>query len=155
MRKSNWWICTLVVFGFILTQSACGQNLSGEANAYLNEVKNVEKATTLINNRQQLVPFIDLGELKIASIHFSFTYAAAFDSLANKYTSIQVFNGADYFASKGLGELGFDTKSFNTLIVQLTDVDLANPQILGFIDDNSKIKNVVVPFMVRVTIFLN
>ena len=146
MRKSNWWICTLVVFGFILTQSACGQNLSGEANAYLNEVKNIEKATNLLNNRQQLVPFIDLGELKIASIHFNFNYAASFDSLANKYTSVQVFNGADYFASKGLGELGFDTKSFNTLIIQLTDADLANPQILGFINDNSKIKNVVLAF---------
>jgi len=146
MRKSNWWVCVLVLTGFVFTQSACGQNLSVQAQAYLDEQKKVEKATSLLNNKQQLVPFIDLGELRIASIHFSFTYAAAFDSLANKYTALQVINGTNYTGTKTLAELSFDTRVFNTLIVQLSDADLANPQILGFINDNSKIKNVVVAY---------
>lgn len=146
MRKSNWWICTLVLSGFILVQSACAQNPPFSGQAYVNEEKQVEKATVLFNNDQQLVPLSDLGELRIASIHFTYQYTTSFDSLLNKYADVQTFNGADYTSVKTLGELSFDTKIFNTLIVQLADADLDNPQIIGFINDSKKIKNVVVAF---------
>jgi CubicO group peptidase (beta-lactamase class C family) len=146
MRKNNWWLCTLVLSGFILVQSACAQNPPFSGQAYVNEEKQVEKATVLFNNDQQLVPLSDLGELKIASIHFTYQYTTAFDSLLNKYAAIQTFNGADYTSVKTVDELSFDTRLFNTIIVQLTDADLDNPQIIGFVNDSKKIKNVVVAF---------
>src|SRR5579862_7096689 len=109
MRKNNGWICTLVLTGFILIQSACAQNPPFTGQAYVNEEKQVEKTTVLFNNDQQLIPLSDLGELRIASIHFTYQYTTAFDSLLNKYASVQTYNGADYTAVKTLGELSFDT----------------------------------------------
>jgi CubicO group peptidase (beta-lactamase class C family) len=146
MKKSNGWICTLVLSAFILIQSACAQNPPFSGQAYVNEEKQVEKATVLLNNDQQLIPLMDISELRIASIHFTYQYTTAFDSLLNKYAAIQTFNGADYTSVKTLGELSFDTKNYNTLIVQVADADLDNPQIVGFINDNKRIKNVVVAF---------
>src|ERR1700761_2422454 len=146
MRKNKWHLYTIILLGFILINSACAQNPPFLGQAYVNEEKQVEKVTVLLNNEQQLIPLSDLGELKVASIHFTYQYAAGFDSLLNKYTAIQTFNGTDYVTIKTLGDLDFDTKTFNTLIVQLNDADLDNPQLMGFINDNKRIKNVIVAF---------
>jgi serine-type D-Ala-D-Ala carboxypeptidase len=145
MRKSKWRFCTLIIFGFILIQSACAQNpLSGQA--YVNEEKLVEKSTALLNNGGEMLPLRELGTLNIASIHFSYPYAAGFDSLLNKYSRIDSFNGMNYVGIKTPDALDFDTKLYNTLIVQLTDADLANPQIAGFINDTRRHKNLVVAY---------
>lgn len=146
MRKSNRWVCTFILSGFILFNSACAQNPPFSGQAYANEEKQVEKATVLLNNEQQLIPLLDVGELRIASVHFTYQYTTEFDSLLNKYAAIQTFNGADYTSVKTPGELSYDTRTFNTLIVQLADADLDNQQIVGFINDSKKIKNVIVAF---------
>src|SRR5581483_2258575 len=147
MRKNKWWFYTLVLSGFILVHSACAQNPPPfTGTAYVTEENLVGKSTVLLNNEQQLIPLSDLGELKIASIHFTYQYAAGFDSLVNKYTAVQSFNGTDYVTIKTLGDLDFDTKVFNTLIVQIDDTDLDDTRIISFINDNKKYKNVVVAF---------
>ncbi|MDB5135310.1 MAG: serine hydrolase [Mucilaginibacter sp.] len=146
MRKNKWRFCVIILSGFILVQSACAQNPPFFGKAYVNEEKLVEKATVLLNNGQGLVPLKALSELTIASIHFSYPYAAGFDSLLNKYSQIKSFNGMEYVGMKGPGVLDFDTKLYNTLIVQLTDADLANPQIISFINDNRVAKNLVIAF---------
>lgn len=146
MAKTKGWAYLFILSGFILAHSACAQNPPFSGQAYVNEEKLVEKATFLFNNQQQLIPLSDVGELKIASIHFTYQYAAAFDSLLNKYASIDAYNGTDYVTIKTLGDLDFDTKTYNTLIVQVNDADLDNPAIIGFINDNQRIKNVVVAF---------
>jgi serine-type D-Ala-D-Ala carboxypeptidase len=146
MRKNRWNFCVLLLAGFILVQSACAQNPPSPGQAYVNEEKQVEKTTVLLNNGQQLVPLSDVGELKIASVHFTYIYAAGFDSLLNKYTAIQSFNGTDYTSVKTIGDLDFDTKTYNTIIIQLVDADLNNPLVIDFINYNKKIKNVVVAF---------
>jgi hypothetical protein len=78
-----------------------------------------------------VVPLQNLDVAKIASIHFSSVYTAAFDSLLNKYTKVQPFNGNDYLGVKTLDALSLDTKFYTTLIVQLADADLNNPQIIA------------------------
>jgi CubicO group peptidase (beta-lactamase class C family) len=146
MRKSNWRFCFIILSGFILVHSACAQNPPFTGKNYVKEENLVEKATILLNNGQQMVPLKELSQLNIASIHFSYPFAAGFDSLLNKYSASQSFNGMDYVGIKGAGVLDFDTKLYNTLIVQLTDADLANPQIVSFVYDNYKAKNLVIAF---------
>jgi CubicO group peptidase (beta-lactamase class C family) len=146
MRKNKWRFCIVILSGYILINSACAQNPPFTGQAYVDEEKLAQKATTLLNNGQQLIPLKELGELTIASIHFSYPYAAGFDSLLNKYAKVQSFNGMEYIGIKGPGVLDFDTKLYNTLIVQLTDADLANPQIISFINDNHRTKNVIISF---------
>ncbi|WP_426670338.1 serine hydrolase domain-containing protein [Mucilaginibacter sp. McL0603] len=146
MRKNKWRFCVLILSGFVLVHSACAQNPPFTGQAYVNEEKAVEKATILLNNGQGLIPLKALGQLNVASIHFSYPYATGFDSLANKYTKVDSFNGMDYVGIKSPDVLDFDTKLYNTLIVQLTDADMANPQIVGFINTNRRSKNVIIAY---------
>ena len=146
MRKNRWRFCVLILSGFILVHSACAQNPPFNGQAFVNEEKLVEKATTLLNNAQGLIPLKELSQLNIASIHFSYPYNTGFDSLLNKYTRVQSFNGMEYVGMKTPAELDFDTKLYNTLIIQLTDADMANPQIVDFVSTNRRLKNVVIAY---------
>ena len=146
MRRNRWSAYTFILSGFILVHSACAQNPPFKGKAYVKEEKSVEQSTELLNNQQQVIPLADLSELKIASIHFSYQYTNGFDSLLNKYAKIQTIDGGNYIGIKTLGDLDYDTKLYNTLIVQLTEADLNNLDVIDFINDNSRTKNVIVAF---------
>ncbi|HZY36174.1 MAG TPA: serine hydrolase [Mucilaginibacter sp.] len=143
MRKSNWRLFTLALSGFVLFQSTCAQN-QPLGKAYVDEEHLAQQSTVLLNNASYFVPLQNLDQLKIASIHFSNTYAAAFDSLLSKYDKVTVFNGNSYVVPKSLDDLSNDLRLFNTLIIQLDEADLDNPQLADFISYNQKIKNVVI-----------
>lgn len=133
---------TLVAF--ILFNSACAQNPPGLP--YVNEEKQVAQATVLLNNDKYFIPLKNLADAKIASVHFSSNYYTAFDSLLNKYTQVQPFNGSTYMGAKSLNDLTQDLKFYNTLIIQVNDADLNNPQIINFITTNQTLKKVIVAF---------
>jgi CubicO group peptidase (beta-lactamase class C family) len=145
MIKNKWGCVSLVLLGFALFDSACAQNpppFTGQA--YVNEERLVEHSTVLFNNSKYLIPLQNLEQLKIASVHFSNQYATGFDSLLNKYCKVQPFNGNIYTGAKSLNDLSADLKWYNTIILQLTDADLNNPQLIDFINTNQKVKNVIV-----------
>ncbi len=146
MRKSKWRFCGLIIGGIYLISISLRTKSPLSGQAYVNEEKLVEKSTALLNNGGDVLPLRALSTLNIASVHFSYPYAAGFDSLLNKYSRIDSFNGMDYVGIKTPDALDFDTKFYNTIIVQLTDADLANPQIAAFIKDNRRHKNVVVAY---------
>lgn len=133
-----------ILISFILFNSACAQNPPGLA--YVNEEKQVAQATVLLNNDKYLIPLKNLADAKIASIHFSSNYYTAFDSLLNKYAKVQPFNGGNYMGVKSLNDLTQDLKFYNTLIVQVNDADLNNPQIINFITTNQALKKLIVAF---------
>ena len=143
MRKNNSLLYTLILSGFILINSACAQNPPA-GKAYVDEEHLAEQSTVLLNNGSYLIPLQNLEQLRIASVHFSNTYAAGFDSLLNKYDKITVFAGNSYIAPKSLGDLSNDLRMFNTIIIQLNEADLDNPQLASFIVYNQRIKNVVI-----------
>lgn len=144
MKKSKCRLLTPVLLVFVLFNSACAQGPSASGVAYVNEEKLAEQSTVLLNNAAYLIPLQNLDQLKVASIHFSSPYAAGFDSLLNKYTSVATFNGSNYLGPKSMDNLSADLKWYNTLIVQLTDADFNNSQIIDFINTNQKVKNVVI-----------
>jgi len=143
MRKNKGLSYTLILSGFILINSACAQN-PPLGKAYIDEERLAEQSTVLLNNGSYMVPLQNLEQLKIASVHFSNTYAAGFDSLLTKYDKITVFNGGNYFAPKSLDDLSNDLRFFNTIIIQLNEADLDNPQLAQFISYNQQMKNVVI-----------
>lgn len=145
MQKNKWRLyASIILTGFTLFNSACAQNPPFSGLSYVAEEKLAEQSTILLNNASYLVPLQNLDELRVASIHFTNTYAAGFDSLLNKYTKVAIYNGGDYSGAKSLDDLSSDLKFYNTLIVQLNDGDLNNPLILDFINTNQRVKNVVV-----------
>lgn len=144
MRKNQWGAMPCMLALFIMFNSACAQNPPMSAVTYLSEEKQTEQSTVLLNNESQLVPLKNLDSIKIASVNFSNTYATQFDSLLNKYAEVRSFNGADYLGQKTINDLAQDLKFYNTLVIQLTDIDLNNPQVINFIALNRKLKKVVI-----------
>jgi len=143
MRKNKSVLYTLILTGFILINSACAQN-PPSGKAYIDEEHLAEQSTVLLNNGSYMIPLQNLDELKIASVHFSYMYAAGFDSLLSKYANITTFNGNSYAAPKSLNDLSNDLRFFNTVIIQLNEADLDNPALASFITYNQKIKNVII-----------
>lgn len=146
MIKNKWGCIPFVLIGFTFLNTACAQipPLIPTGQAYVNEERLVEHSTVLFNNSKYLLPLKDLDQLKIASVHFSSPYASAFDSLLNKYSKVQAFDGRTYSGVKTLADLSTDLKWYNTIILQVTDADLNNPQVIDFINSSQKLKNVIV-----------
>ncbi|MBB6108273.1 CubicO group peptidase, beta-lactamase class C family [Mucilaginibacter lappiensis] len=146
MIKNKWGCIPLVLFGFTFLNTACAQIPPAipAGQAYVNEERLVEHSTVLFNNIKYLLPLQNLDQLKIASVHFSSSYASVFDSLLNKYSKVQAFDGRIYSGAKNLTNLSADLKWYNTIILQVTDTDLNNPQIVDFINSTQKLKNVIV-----------
>jgi CubicO group peptidase (beta-lactamase class C family) len=144
MIKNKWGRVPLVLLGFALFNTACAQNPPLTGQAFIAEERLVGNSTVLLNNASYLVPLQKLEDLKIASVHFSNQYAAVFDSLLNKYNKVDLFDGTTYSGNKTLANLTSDLKFYNTVIVQVNDADLGNPDVLDFISANQKNKNVVV-----------
>lgn len=142
-NKINGILCLLMLL-LSMMNMACAQNPHLINMAILNEEKLVEKNTVLLNNQQQLIPLQNLDQIQVASIHFGYPQAAVFDSIANKYTRVQSFNGGAYTGVKNLDDLSEDLKLYNTLIVEVTDAELSNKQLVDFINSNKNLKNVIV-----------
>lgn len=144
MIKNKWGCVSLVLLGFALFNTACAQNPPLTGKNYVAEERLVQNSTVLLNNAQYIIPLQKLEDLKIASVHFTNQYAATFDSLLNKYTRVQAFDGNGYTGNKTFNDLAADLKWYNTIILQVNDADLSNPQLIDFINTNQKIKNVIV-----------
>jgi CubicO group peptidase (beta-lactamase class C family) len=144
MIKNKWGRVPLVLLGFALFNTACAQNPPLTGQAFIAEERLVGNSTVLLNNASYIVPLQKLEDLKIASVHFSNQYATVFDSLLNKYNKVDLFDGNSYSGNKTLANLTSDLKFYNTIIVQVNDSDLANPDLIDFISSNQKNKNVIV-----------
>jgi CubicO group peptidase (beta-lactamase class C family) len=134
----------VLIIGLTLLQTACAQNPHGPNSAILAEEKLIEKNLVLLNNQQNIVPIQNLEQAKVAAVHFSYGYTTVFDSLLNKYTKVQSFNGNEYAGVKNLNDLADDLKMYNTIIVELTDVETNNQAMIDFINSTAQIKHVVV-----------
>ena len=144
MRKNKCKCAVSVLFLFILFNSACAQPPLFSGKSYVAEESLVQNSTVLLNNASYLVPLQNLNTLKIASIHFTNANATGFDSLLNKYAQVDVINGGAYTGAKSVNDLSEDLKWYNTLIIQLNTADANNPQVINFILQNQKLKNVVI-----------
>ena len=144
MIKNKWGSVALVLFGFALFNTACAQNPPLTGKAYVAEERLVQNSTVLLNNAQYTIPLQKLEDLKIASVHFTNQYATTFDSLLNKYSKVQIFDGNGYSGNKTLNDLAADLKWYNTIILQVNDADLSNPQLIDFINTTQKVKTVIV-----------
>ncbi|MBS7566632.1 serine hydrolase [Mucilaginibacter sp. Bleaf8] len=150
MRKSSSTLLAAILSGGILLSAACAQtppliNMPTGA-AYVAEERTAAQTTVLLNNEQSIIPLRDLDQMKAASVRFNHTNAPVFDSLLNKYTQVSSFNGLTYNGFTGASKLADDLKLYNTVILQLTDADLINPQVIDFIGVNARLKKLVIAY---------
>lgn len=145
MKKNRRQFLMLLLAGLVTIQTACAQQPVNLSNLQvLNETRDAQKATVLLNNEQHTIPFSNLENVKVASIHFGNPFSAPFDSILSKYTRVKPVNGNTYNGK--IDMMAEDLKLYNTLVFQLTEADLTNQALIGFIIASQKIKTVVVAF---------
>lgn len=121
--------------------AAKAQNQHTLNKKWLMERAKTSKTVVLLNNELSIIPLKNLSNNKIASISFDTATAAVFDRTLNNYTKASSFNGNDY--PNKLADLSYDLKFYQTLIVQLTEKELNNDQVIRFIRDNQPNKQII------------
>lgn len=122
---------------------ACGQDHL-EDEKWLNTFKDAEKNTVVLNNDDEIIPLINLEKRSIASINLGFSHASEFDSLLNKYSRVDQFNGNIYAANNQFKNLLDELKFYNTVIVSLSDVSVFNNNVLSFIKEIQEKKQLII-----------
>jgi CubicO group peptidase (beta-lactamase class C family) len=143
MRKSNWGIIPAMGMSLLMFNFACAQTQHQQNLKILKEQTQVAGSTVLLNNKQLLIPLQNLDQAKVASVHFTYTFATPFDSLLNKYTHVESFNGTEYTGEKNFNNLSDDLKMYNTVILELTEADISNQALMGFINQVSPNKSLI------------
>jgi len=111
---------------------------------WLKQMKKAEASIVLLNNASQSVPIKSLADNRIASVNFGSQYASEFDSILSKYTTISRSEAEAYSPDSVINKLNTGLKFFQTIIVQLTDVSVNDPQILAFLSDIKRNRQLIV-----------
>ncbi|MGX5688639.1 serine hydrolase domain-containing protein [Arcticibacter tournemirensis] len=128
----------------LMALTSFGFSCSQPGYEWLEQMKNAEKSTVLLNNSKGGVPLLNLADNKIASVNMGYPYATEFDSVLNKYTDISRFSSLGYSSeSPDLDRLSFDLKLFNTVIIQTPGAVLNDIKSRTFIRDLEKSKQVI------------
>ncbi|HEX8333902.1 MAG TPA: hypothetical protein VF622_14880, partial [Segetibacter sp.] len=130
-----------LVFFFLIFINAFGQDDRHQQNLeWLQQQKQIAGSTVLLNNRQRRVPIKDI-EQKIASVNLGVANASIFDSLLNKYTTVNSFpvNATD----SAFRNLSLDLKLYNTIIVQAATAVLNDKRTVTFLSDVQKSKQLI------------
>lgn len=120
------------VFSLLLTLSfiACAQENPEEILTSQNRILG---STVVLNNSESVIPLNKLAEKKIAVAYGT----PAFDSILNRYAKVEYLTPDRFDKRKELDD-------FNTLIVQVNEALLLNPDFVSQLTDLSKRKNLVV-----------
>ncbi len=133
---------TLIALALCFLQFACAQQHKNN-ETWLEGFKAAEKTTVVLNNEKGFLPIKNLEERNIASIDFGFTYHTIFDSILNKYSKVDHFDGLNYLPNNQINSLKDDLKFKNTIIISVADTAELNKQVIDFIIDLQKEKSVV------------
>lgn len=126
-----------------LTLFSCGQD-HVESKNWLTKFKTASENTVVLNNHKSIIPLQNLETRKIAMIDLGFSHFLVFDSLLNKYSKTEFFNGNTYCANQEFNKLQDDLKFYNTVIVSLSDVSVFNTDVMDLIHQLDNKKNLVI-----------
>jgi len=135
--------CLLVSFLASLFFMACGQEHQ-EDLTWLKAFKAAENSTVVLNNDLEIIPLKKLAQKKIASINLGFAHSIPFDSLLNKYSKVDGFNGNLYLADNNFKSLIDDLKFYNTVVLELSDVSVFNKDVMSFIREMEQKKTLII-----------
>lgn len=136
--------CVLFFISFMLVAfTAPGFYCQSAGDDWMGGMRQAERSTVLLNNKNGIIPFRDLQEKKIASVNLGTVYAAEFDSILNKYTEVSRFSASAYPPGRR-DQLSSDLKLYNTVIIQLTGQSIADTVNRLFLEDLRKTRQVIV-----------
>ena len=129
---------------FIFIQSAAFSQDMKELNRFA-EIREAEQHAVVLRNSSGIIPLKSLEGLKIASLHFGNQHAAVFDSIANKYWTVEGFVADTIRAGEGFNRLHDRLKLHNLIIFDLSAETNFSKELLAFISDvESQTKSVII-----------
>ncbi|MEO5911151.1 MAG: beta-N-acetylglucosaminidase, partial [Pelobium sp.] len=122
---------------------ACGQEHQKSEN-WLTGFNQAEKTTVLLNNDEGVLPLKNLEGRKIACIDLGFSHHIVLDSMLNKYSKADHFNGNMYHSDHDFKGLVDELKFYNTVILSLSDVSVFDEDVMSFILEMQQKKTAIV-----------
>ncbi len=135
----------LLLHAFIccFTLFSCGQD-HVESENWLTKFKSAGESTVVLNNESAIIPLKNLEKQNIAVIDLGFSHFLVFDSLLNKYSKTEAFNGNTYCANQEFNKLLDDLKYHNTVIITLSDVSVFNTDVQELIAKLDRKKDLII-----------
>ncbi len=129
---------------FIFIQSAAfSQDM--KARNHFTEIGEAEQHAVVLRNSSGLIPLKSLEGLKIASLHFGNQHAAVFDSIANKYWTVEGFVVDTIRAAEGFNRLHDRLKLHNLIIFDFSAETNFSKELLSFIAEvDSQTKSIII-----------
>lgn len=122
---------------------ACSQDHQSN-KTWLNQIQEIEKTTVVLNNEKQILPIVELEDLKIASVSLGFDHASVFDSLLRKYHKVESLSKIDINAIAQLEELSNELKFFNLVLLQIPAEAVYEESVLEFVEGLQQHKKVII-----------
>lgn len=138
----------ILIFFFLALSSLAVLGQGGEAvQAYKVDKEAVlTKSVVVLGKKKTSLPLTDIENMRLISVNFDFNYSSAFDSILNKYQKVTSLNAKAYQDSLGFDGLRDDVKFYDTIIFQVSEQTLADPQLIPFIQELEKSKHVIISF---------
>jgi CubicO group peptidase (beta-lactamase class C family) len=129
---------------FIVIQATAFSQDNRERNSFA-EIREAERNVVVLQNGSGIIPLKSLKDLKIASLHFGTSHAAVFDSIANKYWTVEGFDADTIRAVEGFNELHDRLKLYNLIVFDLSAETNFSKELLAFIADvESQTKSIII-----------
>lgn len=135
-------LLSISAFLCCLTLFSCGQD-HVESTDWLTKFKKAGESTVVLNNETGIIPLKNLDKRSIALVDLGFSHHSVLDSILNKYSKVQFFDGKDY-ASKSLNKQLDDLKYYNTVIVSVSDSTVFNDAVLNFMAELDRKNELIV-----------
>lgn len=109
------------------------------------DIREAEQHAVVLRNSLGIIPLKRLEGLKIASLHFGNQHAAVFDSIANKYWTVEGFEADTIREGEGFNRLHDRLKLHNLIIFDLSAETNFSKELLAFISDvESQTKSIII-----------
>lgn len=112
----------------------------------LQEMKAASGTTVLLNNSPLIIPLLNLENNRIASVNMGSAYGQVFDSIANKYTTVDPFVSKSYTLNAVTHPLISRLNAYKTVLVLVNDEAVNDNKTRLFLQDLQKSKQLIVVF---------
>lgn len=132
------------ILSLLITLSSFASSCHNPSLTWLEQMKASRQSTVLLRNDSALIPLIELDNKRFASVNIGSANATMFDSIANKYTSVDRFSAEAYSSNLHLNALSADLKLYNSVIVQISQDEVHQARTLSFLRDMERSKQLIV-----------
>lgn len=134
------------ILAVFLTLNSFGFSYQYAVKDSIQEMRTVSGTTVLLNNTGLVIPLTNLENNRIASVNMGSAHAEVFDSIANKYTTVDRYTSKSYTLGVVTHALISRLKEYKTVLVLVNDEAVNDNETRLFLQSLEKNKQLIVVF---------